>query len=84
MKITIESTDKIVTLKPGPLLEGVQARVWEGETESGVPVHVFITRLAVPNDKITPEIEDRFLKELVQTKLPSTEIEAYPLRMIID
>ncbi len=44
MKITIESTSKIVTVETrnGP----IQARVWQGETESGIPVHAFITRIA--------------------------------------
>ena len=30
MKITIENTDKIVTLN------GVPARIWEGKTDSGI------------------------------------------------
>lgn len=43
MKITLESTSKIVELN------GVPARVWEGKSESGIPCHAFITRIAVPN-----------------------------------
>lgn len=39
MKITIESTDKIV------YLNGIPARIWEGETASGICVHCFITRI---------------------------------------
>ena len=45
MKITIENTDKIVTLN------GVPARIWEGETDSGIRVHCFIPRIAVRRDE---------------------------------
>lgn len=33
MKLTVESTSKIVELN------GVLARVWEGQTESGIKIH---------------------------------------------
>jgi hypothetical protein len=44
MKITVENTRKIVYFKMG----GVEfpARVWQGKTESGIPVQAFITRIA--------------------------------------
>ena len=50
MKITIESTDKIV------YLNGIPARIWEGETASGICVHCFITRIAVR--KYEPRVEE--------------------------
>lgn len=50
MKITIESTDKIV------YLNGIPARIWEGETASGICVHCFITRIAVRKDE--PRVEE--------------------------
>ena len=74
MKITIESTTKIVNLN------GVPARVWEGKTESGIKVHTFITRIAV--DKEEKRI-DEFENELQQQRQPSTEIESYPLKIIL-
>lgn len=77
MKITIESTTKIVTLVT-PSGE-VPARVWEGHTESGIPVHCFITRIAVHND----QDHSQFERELTQQRTPSTEIMAIPLRLII-
>ena len=55
MKITIESTEKIVWLDLRETAHSkveVPARVWEGITESGIPVHCFITRIA-------PTVEDK-------------------------
>ena len=74
MKATIESTTKITQLN------GVPARIWEGQTESGIKIHCYITRVAV--DKDEPRTEE-FEKELQEQKVPSAEIEAIPLRMIL-
>lgn len=74
MKITIESTTKIVHLN------NVPARVWEGTTEKGIKVHCFITRIAV--DENEPRIEE-FENELQEQAKPSAEVESIPLRMII-
>ena len=43
MKITIESTTKIVEL------DGIPARIWEGQTDNGIPVIAFIPRIATPD-----------------------------------
>lgn len=85
MKITIESTDKIVTL----VLKGdneVPARVWQGATESGVPVQCFITRIAPEIPESDPNIgrlTRQFDVELSRQATPRPTIEAIPLRMII-
>ena len=77
MKITIESTTKIV------MLDGIQCRVWEGHTERGVPVHCFIPRIAVARDADTSQFEE----ELREQRTPSPEVEAIPeaipLRLIL-
>lgn len=75
MKIKIESTEKIVELN------GVPARVWEGKTDSEVPVHCFVTR-------ISPQTNDlgllaAFEKELQETRAPSMDVLSYPLRMVL-
>jgi hypothetical protein len=80
MKITIQSTTKIVMLKPSSLADGIPARVWEGETDSGVKVHCFVTRIAVARDEANIE---QFEKELKEQNAPSAEIEAYPNRLIL-
>ena len=74
MKITIESTSKIIEFN------GLPARIWEGKTESGIKLHVYITRVAI--DKDESRIEE-FAKELLEQKAPTPEIEAIPLRLIL-
>lgn len=85
MKITIESTSKIVTL----ISDGkeVAARVWQGETESGIPVQCFITRIAPEIPRSDPRIEEltaAFERELERMPDPRPTVEAIPLRMVID
>lgn len=73
MKITVTSTERIVTLN------GVQARIWEGETSSGIPVHCFITRIGVDEK----ENRKQFEKELQECTPPSTAMQSYPISLII-
>jgi hypothetical protein len=73
MKLTIEQTSKIVHL------DGVPARLWEGRTESGIPVHCYITRVAVRDDLDLSQFE----QELSEQKAPSAEMAAIPLRLIL-
>jgi hypothetical protein len=73
MKITVENTSKIV------MLNGVLARIWEGETSSGIRVQAFITRIAVAEGANDAE----FQQELQQQRVPSVEAESFPLRMIL-
>jgi hypothetical protein len=73
MKVTIESTTKIVQLN------GVPARIWMGTTESGIKMHAFIARVAIGKD----EDGTQFEKELQECAIPSEAIQAYPLSLII-
>lgn len=43
MTLTITNTGQLI------LIDGVPCRLWEG-TFGGVPVHVFVHRIAVPNE----------------------------------
>ncbi|MGC1781237.1 MAG: hypothetical protein WA708_01825 [Acidobacteriaceae bacterium] len=78
MKVQLESTTKVVefTTKDGGTC---QARIWEGVTESGIPVHAYVTRIAVGEDEDTGQFE----RELTECAKPSAAIEAIPLRMIL-
>lgn len=76
MKIQIESTTKMVQLN------GVPARIWEGATESGISVHVFVTRIA-PAIGIDDPRQDKFAAALQETRAPSVEVASYPMRMIL-
>lgn len=73
MKITVESTTKIVKLN------GIDCRVWEGESERGIKVHCYIPRIAAKDDQDLSQFE----AELEEQRKPSAEIEAIPLRMIL-
>jgi len=73
MTIVIHSTEKIVSLN------GVAARIWEGKTDSGIPVHCYVTRIAVADDEDTTQFE----RELQQHCPPSPAIDAIPLSMIL-
>jgi len=78
MKVTLESTSKITTLVVNG--EDVPARIWEGKTESGIPCHAFITRIAVKADADASEFE----RDLREQRAPSAEIDrAIPMRMIL-
>lgn len=73
MKMTIESTTKIVKLN------GIDCRVWEGTTERGVAVHCFIPRVFVKNGQDLTQFEQEFKEQ----RAPSFDIEALPLWMIL-
>jgi hypothetical protein len=72
MIVTLESTTKVVTLN------GVQARIWEGATESGIQVHAYITRIATS----VPDTSE-FERELTACRQPSIEVQALPARMVL-
>lgn len=73
MTIQITSTTKIVQLN------GIPARIWEGHTETGIPVHFFITRIAAHKELNLEQFE----KELQEHSVPSADVQAYPLRLLI-
>lgn len=73
MKMTIESTTKIVELN------GIPCRVWEGETAKGVKVHAFVPRVAVREGDDASEFE----ADLKEQRKPSADVAAIPLRMVL-
>jgi hypothetical protein len=75
--VTLESTDKIVTLvtTDGP----IRARIWEGQTASGIPCHAYITRIAV---SVHADASD-FERELLKQQRPTPEVAAIPTRLVI-
>lgn len=80
MRITIESTSKIVSL------DGIPCRIWEGETERGVPCHCFIPLIAPTLDQHDPANAGKFAefdRDLLQAKHPTEAMDVYPTRMIL-
>jgi hypothetical protein len=61
VKITIESTDTLT------LLEGRRVRLWEGVTEAGAKVWVFVALISVDADEDTAEL-DAELIEMFRTE----------------
>lgn len=84
MKITIESTDKVLELAGNDGGALVPARLWEGHTEDGTPVFCFVTRIApaIP-EPLPPAIATRFARELMQTRAPSAMFTDFPTRLIL-
>lgn len=82
MKITIESTDKVIHFEVG--VAAVPARIWEGHTADGTPVFCFITRIApsIP-EPIPPAIAAEFARSLQETKPPSPIARAIDMRFIL-
>jgi len=74
MKITIEPTTQVIDIGGG-----LQARVWEGRTEDGTPVHLLITRVAVSKDE-PGHVHERFARELTEQREPTV---AWPARLIL-
>lgn len=74
MKLIIESTTLLTEIN------GVPARIWEGQTDTGISVHCYITRVAVKNGLDTSQFE----RELVECRTPSADVSAaIPLRLIL-
>jgi hypothetical protein len=73
VKITSESTTKVVSFN------GIDCRVWEGESEHDIPVIVFIPRIAVKNGLDTSQFD----AELRERRAPSAEAECWPSRMVL-
>jgi hypothetical protein len=82
MKLTIESTTKMVILETPTGI--VPARIWEGHTDTGIPVHCYITRVAVHEDLCKNiDVVRQFETELVEQRKPSSSLDVIPLRMIL-
>jgi hypothetical protein len=77
MKVTLESTDKIIELATPH--GTVPARIWEGKTASGIEVHAYITRIAAGEGQDLAEFD----RELRETRKPSAYVQAIPLRLIL-
>lgn len=79
MKITLESTTKIVELN------GVPARIWEGTTERGVPCFAMIMRIApaVEIPELTSAQVREFEADLLEQRAPSPQAESIPLHLIL-
>lgn len=67
MKIIIESTDTVIDIGGG-----MKARLWEGHTDSGIPVHAFIPGVAVNS----AHDQTQFEREMIEVKPASVRFPA--------
>jgi hypothetical protein len=79
VKANLESTSNLVEIvaKDGK----IQARVWEGKTEAGVPFVALICRLALKNGNDASQFEAELKEMPAPASVDATH--AFPLRMII-
>ena len=74
MKVTLESTDKLVTI------DGLPARIWQGTTAQGIACHAYITRIAVASSLDAAEFD----RELQTTAPLRPELDAaIPARLVL-
>ncbi len=73
MKIHLHNTDRVVDV------DGVPARIWEGATDTGVPVAAVITRIAADRTQDLAELE----RDLQETPPPSAIADAWPDRITL-
>jgi hypothetical protein len=80
MKITLESTDRLVEVRQDGAAQPIQARVWQGTTEGGIPIVCLVARIAVP----AGHDQSQFQRELQEHAAPNRDaVDAFPLRMLI-
>lgn len=84
MKITLESTTQVVELETVGG-ESIAARIWEGTTDTGIPVFCFIARLspAIPEKDLTPAVIEEFRRQLTECRTPTAAVRSIPLRLVL-
>ena len=58
MKVTMESTEKIVKI------DGIQTRLWTGMTDTGIEVHCFIYRIWPQRHYQLEQFENELIEQL--------------------
>ena len=89
MKITLHSTSKVLELVPEGYIAGprsnpapIKARLWEGTTDSGIPVHCFIVRIA-HDESVPADQQQQFERELKSVEAPTVTPKAYDMRLFL-
>ncbi len=77
MKIAIESTSKMVVLKDSALADGVECRVWEGVSDTGIEILCLMANITT---KLSHDI-NRLSVEFINHREPSGRTARLPRRM---
>lgn len=64
MKLSIEMSDELANI------DGVECRIWNGHADNGVPVRVYVHRVAVPLGEVMKAFDD----ELLTRRPPQREL----------
>jgi hypothetical protein len=86
MKVTLESTERIVEIKEAVSGGLIPARVWEGATEGGIQVVALVTRIAPAVENPSPEVCAEFERDLRACRPPSAVVSdmfPIPMRLIL-
>lgn len=81
MRVTLESTSRIVEVV-GEKGAAVPGRVWEGHTQSGIPVFAVVTRIAVRADRDLSQFEAE-LQRCPDARASSESFAAIPARLVL-
>jgi hypothetical protein len=74
MLIILKNTDKLIDVN------GIQSRLWEGKTDTGIFVSCLIIRIAVE----AKEDQTEFDRELIECRPPSPAADqAFPVRLVV-
>lgn len=79
MRVTIESTDKVVDLIVDHPQQGkgvVKTRVWQGATDGGIPVYCFVAQIAVAPEHVNGHVREAFRRELMERVPPRGGLDA--------
>jgi hypothetical protein len=79
MKVTLDSTSKVVQFTLTDPAGHIPARLWEGVTAAGIPCHAYIILIACEREADATEFE----QDLAVAQPPSADIAAIPLRMVL-
>jgi hypothetical protein len=82
MTIVLTSTNKIVQLSHAVEHSPIEARIWEGKTESGTKIYCFIPFISINEDEPI-HIKKQFQQELQEYKPHSIEIKDFITRIIL-
>lgn len=80
MELILRPTGKVVDLVTDA--GDVPARIWQGKTSTGIPVHCYVTRVAVDKDRPASELAE-FERALTETEPMRPDVKAIPLRLIL-
>jgi hypothetical protein len=80
MRVTLQSTTKVIELEiDGAVVPG---RVWEGQTEDGIPCAAVITRIAAHQDHDRTRFE-LDLSRCADPRPHGPAVEAFPMRLVL-